>query len=255
MNFDIILENLRLFLWTDGDVTTGLWLTIQLLAISLLVGIAFALPLAVMRVSRSWWISTPVWFFTYIFRGTPLLVQMYVLYYGLADLDFIHDSWLWTYLQEAYICAWLAFGLNTAAYTCEIVAGAIKATPAGEIEAAVAIGMSKWTTLRSVILPSALRRAMPAYCNEVVFTLHGTALASGITLLDLAGVSRAVSMQYAAPFEPYIVALLLYGMCTFSVLRVFRIAERRFLKHLRPRTQQSRRRSQRNAPAELIDAR
>jgi arginine/ornithine transport system permease protein len=234
VNFDIVFDNLRLFLWADGDVSSGVWLTLQLLLISLIFGMMLALPLAVMRVSKGW-ISLPVSLFTYVFRGTPLLVQMYVIYYGLSELDWIRESWLWTYLQNAYVCAWLAFGLNTAAYTCEIVAGAIKATPAGEVEAAIAIGMSKWGRLRYVILPSALRRAMPAYCNEVVFTLHGTALASGITLLDLAGVARSVSMQYAAPFEPYLVALTLYSLCTFAILRTFRSAERRFMAHLRPR--------------------
>ncbi|TDG03521.1 ABC transporter permease subunit [Paraburkholderia guartelaensis] len=238
MNFNIVLDNLRLFLWTDGEVTAGLWLTVQLLLISLAFALVLALPLAVMRISNSRWLSTPVWFFTYIFRGSPLLVQMYVIYYGLAEVEFIRESWLWSYLQEAYVCAWLAFGLNTAAYTCEIFAGALKATPPGEVEAAVAIGMSKWARLRYVIYPSALRRAMQAYCNEVVFTLHGTALASGITLLDLGGVARAISMQYAAPFEPYLFALVLYSLCTFAILRIFRTLEKRYMAHVRPRGSQ-----------------
>ncbi|RQR69816.1 MULTISPECIES: ABC transporter permease [unclassified Burkholderia] len=235
MNFNIVIDNLRLFLWTDGDVATGLWLTVQLLLISLAFALVLALPLAVMRISRSRWLSTPVWLFTYVFRGSPLLVQMYVIYYGLAEVEFVRHSWLWTYLQEAYVCAWVAFGLNTAAYSCEIFAGALKATPSGEVEAAVAIGMSKWGRLRYVIYPSALRRAMQAYCNEVVFTLHGTALASGITLLDMGGVARAISMQYAAPFEPYLFALLLYSLCTFVILRIFRALERRYMAHVRPR--------------------
>ena len=236
MNFTIVLENIRLFLWTNGTTTTGLLLTLELLSISALSGVLLALPLAVMRASRSRWLSDPVRLFTYVFRGTPLLVQMYVIYYGLAEVDLIRESWLWVFLREAYICAWLAFSLNTAAYTCEIIAGSIRTTPVGELEAAAALGMSRWSQLRFVLLPGALRRALPAYSNEVIFTLHGTALASGITLLDLAGVARSVSMRYAAPYEPYIAALVLYGLSTFVLLQMFRFAERRWLAHVRPRS-------------------
>ena len=235
MNFSIVFDNIRLFLWTNGTATTGLLLTIELLAVSVISGLLLALPLAVMRASRNRWLSEPVRLFTYVFRGTPLLVQMYVIYYGLAEVDLVRQSWLWVFLREAYICAWLAFGLNTAAYTCEIIAGALRTTAAGELEAAAAFGMSRWIRLRFVLLPGALRRALPAYSNEVIFTLHGTALASGVTLLDLAGTARAVSMRYAAPYEPYIAALVLYGLCTIVLLQMFRFAERRWLAHLRPR--------------------
>ena len=235
MNFGIVFDNIRLFLWTDGTATTGLLLTLQLLLLSVLSGLLLALPLAVMRASRKRWISGPVQFFTYVFRGTPLLVQMYVIYYGLAEVEFVRQSWLWVFLREAYVCAWVAFGLNTAAYTCEIIAGALRTTAAGELEAAAAFGMSGCVRLRFVLLPGALRRALPAYSNEVIFTLHGTALASAITLLDLAGTARAVSMRYAAPYEPYIAALVLYGLCTLALLQIFRFAERRWLVHLRPR--------------------
>lgn len=235
MNFSIVFDNIKLFLWTDGAVSTGLLLTLELLVVSLLVGLILAVPLALLRASTNPLLSRPVWLFTYVFRGTPLLVQMYIFYYGLSEITAVKDSWLWPFLREAYVCAWLAFSLNTAAYTCEIIAGALKTTAHGESEAASAFGMSRWSRMRYVLLPGAFRRALPVYCNEVIFTLHGTALASAITLFDLAGVSRAVSMRYAAPYEPYIAALVLYGLCTVIVLQLFRLAERRWLKHLRPR--------------------
>jgi arginine/ornithine transport system permease protein len=187
----------------------------------------------VLRASDKPWLSRPVWLFTYVFRGTPLLVQMYILYYGLAESEAVRASILWPFLKHASVCAWLAFGLNTAAYSCEIFAGALRATAPGEVEAATAFGMGPWTRMRRILLPGALRRSLPAYSNEVMFTLHGTALASTVTLMDLGGVARAVSMRHAAPFEPYVAALVGYALLTGLVLLVFRWAEGRWLLHLK----------------------
>nr|WP_236658421.1 ABC transporter permease subunit [Pseudomonas knackmussii] len=229
------MDNLGLFLFSDGTRTTGLLLTVELFLISLLFGLALAIPLSVLRASGNPWLRAPVWLFTYVLRGTPLLVQIYIIYFGLAEIAWVRGSWAWQYLREAYVCAWLALGLNTAAYTIEILAGCILKTFHGEIEAARAMGMTRWTQMVHIVLPGAMRRAIPAYSNEVVLTLHATALASSITLLDLAGVGRSISMRYASPYEAYIAALILYALFTSLVFILFRFAERRWLAYLRPR--------------------
>lgn len=155
MNFDAIAENLPLYLG-------GLLVTLKLLLLSLAAGMALALPLAVVRTVFKGWPSRLVWVYTYAFRGTPMLVQLFLIYYGLAQFDAVRDSWAWPWLSSATFCAWLTFTLNTAAYTTEIIAGSIRALPAGEIEAAKALGMSRGQMLRRIVLPAALRRALPA---------------------------------------------------------------------------------------------
>ena len=135
MDFSIIADNLDLYL-------DGLWLTLQLVFLALLLGLIASIPLALMACSNNWLLRGPVFCYSYFFRGTPLLVQMFMIYYGAGQFQIIQDSFLWFILQEAYWCALIAFTLNTAAYTTEILRGAIKTTPQGEIEAAKACGMS-----------------------------------------------------------------------------------------------------------------
>lgn len=240
MNLTPLRDNWALLLWSDGSVTTGLLLTVELLIASLALGLALALPLAVMRASPNRWLSAPVWLLTYVVRGTPLLLQIYALYYGLAEVRVLRESAAWPLLRHAFICAWLAFSLNTAAYTTEIFAGALLTTARGEVEAAVAFGLNRWTRLSRILGPGALRRALPAYSNEVMFTLHGTALASSVTLLDLGGVGRALSMRYASPYAPYVAALVLYALCSVLLMQGFRIAERRWLGGLPLRVEAAR---------------
>lgn len=225
----IILDNLPLFL-------TGLLLTLKLTGYSLLFGLLLAMPLARLRVSRNRWVRQPVWAFTYFFRGTPMLLQLLVLYYGLAQFDWMRNSLLWPYLREPFWCALLAFSLNTCAYTTEIFAGAMRNIPHGEIEAARAYGMSPLTMLRRIILPSALRRSIPAYSNEVILMLHGSSIASAVTLMDLTGAGRSVYSDYYAPFEAFIFIGLVYMAMTFALVGLFRLLELRYLAYLAPRS-------------------
>ncbi len=229
MNFEAITESLPLY-------ANGLWITLQLLVVSLAAGLLAALPLAVLRVQRSRWLHGPVWCFTYAIRGTPLLVQLFLVYYGLAQFELVRDSIAWPWLQSAWFCAWLAFAINTCAYTTEILAGALKATPHGEVEAARALGLSRARVWRRILLPSALRRAIPAYGNEVVLMLHGTSLASVVTLLDLTGAAREVNSRHYLPFEAFLTAGAIYLALTLAIVGVQHAAERRWLAHLRPRT-------------------
>jgi arginine/ornithine transport system permease protein len=176
-----------------------------------------------------------VWLFTYAIRGTPLLVQLFLLYYGLAQFEWVRASAAWPLLKSAWFCAVAAFAINTCAYTVEILHGAIKAVPAGEVEAARALGMGRWQALRRIVLPSALRRSLPAYGNEVVLMLHGTALASVVTLHDLTGVAREVNSIHYLPFEAFVTAALCYLVITVVLVGAFQLAERRWLRPFLPR--------------------
>ena len=219
---------------------SGLWLTAQLTVLSLVAGLILAIPLAVLRISPRRAVSGPVWVFTYFFRGTPMLVQLLLIYYGLGQFEWVQAQWqaenaFWLIFREPYGCALVTFTLNTCAYTTEILAGALRTTPHGEIEAAQACGMSRLTMLRRILIPGALRRALPAYSNEAIFMLHGTAIASTVTLMDLTGAARNAYSQHFAPFEAFIFAGLLYLTLTFALVGLFRLAERRYLAHLLPR--------------------
>jgi arginine/ornithine transport system permease protein len=227
-DYNMIWENLPLYF-------SGVLVTLKILLISLALGLSLALPLALMRVSKSPLVNFPAWLYTYVIRGTPMLVQLFLIYYGLAQFEFIRDSFMWPYFSSATFCACLAFAVNTSAYTAEILAGSLKSTPHGEIEAAKAMGMSRAKLYRRILLPSAMRRALPQYSNEVIMMLHTTSLASIVTLIDITGAARTVSSQYYMPFEAFITAGLFYLVLTFILVRLFKLAERRWLAYLAPR--------------------
>ncbi len=225
MNFEIILDSLPQY-WQAA------WVTLQLLFMSLLIGLTVAIPLAVLRAANNPWFSKPIWVFTYLIRGTPMLVQLFLIYYGAGQFEWIRESVAWPYLSSAWFCAVLAFAINTCAYTTEMLAGAIKATPIGEVEAALSMGMSRVKMFVRILLPAAFRRALPAYSNEVIMMLHGTSLASTVTIMDLTGVAREVYSRHYLPYEAFIVAAVFYLTMTFVLVAIARLAEKHFLKHL-----------------------
>jgi len=212
----------------------GLVQTVQLVFLSLIIGLLVAVPLAILRTNRRWWVSGPVWVYTYLFRGTPLLIQLYIIYYGLAQIPGIQETFWWSIFREPFYPALLAFTLNTAAYTTEIFRGAIAAPPQGEIEAAKAYGMSWFLRLRRIVLPSAARRAVQAYSNEVIFMLHASAIASVVTIVDLTGAARNIYSRFYAPFEAFIGVALIYMALTFLLVFAFRKLENHLLRHQRP---------------------
>ncbi|MDA8483835.1 ABC transporter permease [Pseudomonas resinovorans] len=230
MNFDygLIWANLPLYF-------SGVLVTLSTLLASLAIGLALALPLGLMRVSRSPWLNAPAWLYTYVIRGTPMLVQLFLIYYGLAQFEWVRESALWPYLSNATFCACLAFAINTSAYTAEILAGSLKTTAHGEIEAARAVGMSRAGLYRRILLPSALRRALPQYSNEVIMMLHTTSLASIVTLVDITGAARTVNARFYLPFEAFLTAGVFYLALTFILVRLFKLAEHRWLAYLAPR--------------------
>ena len=229
MDLSIILENLPIYF-------TGLKNTVILVSISLVLGLLLAVPLAILRNYGNSLVQLPIRAFVYFFRGTPLLVQMFLIYYGFGQFDLIKESLLWPFFREAYFCALFAFTLNTAAYTTEILRGAIKATPHGEIEAAMAAGMSRFLMVRRIILPSAFRRALPAYSNEIIFMLHGSSLASVITIVDITGAARVINSRFYSPYEAFLTAAVFYLAITFLIVFLVKKLEVRWFAHLQPQS-------------------
>ena len=215
----------------------GLVMTAQLVFLSLIIGLFLAVPLAILRTVRNPFVSGPVWLYTYIFRGTPLLIQLYIIYYGIGQIEGIQETFWWDIFRDPFYPALLAFTLNTAAYTTEIIRGALMATPQGEVEAAKAYGMSWALRMRRIILPSAFRRAIQAYSNEVIFMLHASAIASVVTIVDLTGAARDIYSRFYAPFTAFVAVALIYMALTFLIVYGFRRLERHLLKHQRPLNQ------------------
>lgn len=215
------------------ELFTGLVVTIQLTVLTVLAGIGLAVPLGILRASPRKTVHGPIWLYTYFFRGTPMLIQLFLIYYGLAQFKMIRASVFWPLLREGYWCCLLAFTLNTVAYTIEIIAGAIRNVPLADIEAARALGMSPFTTLRRITLPVALRIMFPAYTNEVIFVLQSTSLASLVTVLDMTGVARVIIARTFSPYEIFITIALVYLALTYATLWLFRRFELRIYRHMR----------------------
>ncbi len=217
---------------------SGVVVTLELLAISLALGLVFAIPLAVARASTVKWLALTIAAFTFVIRGTPLLVQVYLIYYGVAQLEWVQARWdaiwPWVWFKEPLFCTLVAFVVNTTAYTIELIAGAIRETPHGEIEAAQSFGMSHRTLMSRIVLPSALRRALPAYGNEVILMLHATSIASVVPgIIDITGAANSLYATSYLPFEAYIAAAAIYLALTFAIVFVLRRIEARVLAHLR----------------------
>ena len=196
------------------DLLNGAVLTVQLVVISGIIGLFFGLVLAQLRLSKNW------------------LVQIFLIYYGLGQFEAIRNSFLWEpVLSQAYWCAIIAFTMNTSAYLAEIIRGAIQTIPVGELEAADAIGMSKWQKLTRITLPRAFGIVIPAYSNEVIFMLKGSALASTIALMDITGVARTISARTYTLMELFFAAGIIYLLLSWVILFSFRLFEKRMNRH------------------------
>lgn len=226
MNFSLIADVLP-------SLLDGLVLTVGLTLASVAVGAALSIPLALMRASPSAFLSYPVLAYTFVFRGTPLLVQLFLVYYGASQIAWLRSSMFWVVLRDPIWCALLAFSLNHAAYATEILRGGIRAVPVGEIEAGKAVGMSYLLRLRRLVLPSAARLALPAYANEVIMMLKASSLASTITIMEVTGTARKIVAQTFAPYEVFISAALIYLVLAFIAARFFQFLENRLSKHER----------------------
>ena len=231
---EILQQYWQSYLWTDGFQMTGVAMTAWLLVVSIAIGFVLAVPLSIARVSEKLWLRGPVWLFTYVFRGTPLYIQLLIIYAGIYSFDFVHNhQMLDEFFRDGLKCTILAFALNTGAYTTEIFAGAIRSIPHGEIEAAQAFGMSPWKRYTRIIIPSMLRRALPFYGNEVILMLHATTIAFTATVPDILKVARDVNAATYATFEAFGIAAVLYACLAFLLIWLFRKLEQRWLAFLK----------------------
>jgi octopine/nopaline transport system permease protein len=198
---------------------------------SLALGLALAMPVALLCTGPIAWLRWVANGYILFFRGTPALVQIYLVYYGSGQFEWIRSSALWPVLREPLWCAIIALGLNSGAYTGKMLSGAIAAVPRGMVEAAQALGLSRWRVLRLVTLPLAIRTALPAYGNEVILTLKASSLASTITLLELTGTARLLVSETYAPYEIFMLAGGIYLGISFVLTRVFAGIERQLQAH------------------------
>ena len=203
-------------------------LTIELTSLSLFFGIFVGVFFAILRTSKNKILFFISYYYSYIFRGTPLLVQIFIIYFGLAQLEWIRESFLWVFLKEPYSCAILAFTLNTGAYSSEIFRSAFETVNKGFVEAADGLGLSKINTFFKIKLPIAIRQSLPAYGNEMILMLKGTSLASTVTLLDLTGVAKHIISTTFRPVEVFIVAGSIYLIMAFIIHNFIKFLEKKY---------------------------
>jgi His/Glu/Gln/Arg/opine family amino acid ABC transporter permease subunit len=212
----------------------GLWVTVFLLVTSGLAGNAAAVLVALARASEKPWLKAPAAAFILVIRGTPLIVQMFLIYYGLGQFREVRSSFLWPILREPMACAFLALTISTAAYSGEVFRGAIQQVPKGQVEAGRALGLSKWQIRRFVILPLAFRQVIPVLANETVLLLKASAIVFTITVRDIMGEANIIRAQTFRVYEPLITAALLYLLLTFLIRRLFAYLEKRANRHMVP---------------------
>ncbi len=216
------------------QILAGARLTVLLAVMSLSIGFGLAVLAALMRRSKAFLFSAPVRAYVFIIRGTPLLLQLFFIYYGLGQLEIVRQSILWPVLSSPLWCALLALTLNTAAYGSEIIRGGLEAVPWGEMEAGRAFGMSGFLLFRRVIFPIAIRQALPAYGNEVILMVKATSLASTITIMEMTGIANMIMAESYRPMEAFIVAGGFYLTLNFIMTRIINWVEWQLSGHLRP---------------------
>jgi octopine/nopaline transport system permease protein len=226
MDFSFLYDTLLVLL-------PGVVLTLKLAVSSVLLGGLIALPLALMQLSGVGVLSRLARIYVFMFRSTPLLVQIFLIYYGLSQFREIRTSVAWPILRDPYWCAIIALTLNTAAYASEIIRGGIQAVPFGQIEAAHAAGMNRWQALRRIVVPLAYRQALPGYGNELILMVKATSLASIITLMEVTGLAAKLISETYRAIEVFIVAGAIYLVINFALTRLVKVAEHRLTPHLR----------------------
>jgi octopine/nopaline transport system permease protein len=205
----------------------GVALTGRLSFLIVLLALLLAVPLALARNAGSRWLNWPANAYILFFRGTPALIQVFLVYHGSGQFEWVRTSILWSVLRDPFWCLIIALGLNGAAYTAELLAGAMRAVPRGTVEAARALGLSWYASMRTVVAPLALRAVLPAYSNEIVLSVKATSLASTVTLLDLTGMARLEVSRTYAPYEVFLTAGAIYLAITFTLTQLLRALERR----------------------------
>ncbi len=225
MNYELMID-------TFPKLLGGSYITIQLVTISLFIGFCLAIGLALLRLSNNYFLNFFAKTYVFYFRGTPLLVQIFLIYYGIAQFEVVRESLAWIFFKEAYWCGILALTLNTCAYSSEIIRGGIQSVPFGQIESARSTGMSRFLLYRRIILPIAFRQALPAYGNEMILMVKATSLVSTITIMDITGIARLVIAKTFSPVEIFIAAGLIYLTINFIITRLISYCEFKLTPYL-----------------------
>ncbi len=212
----------------------GLGLTLELLLLSSFIGLVLAVITLLMRISGRWFLVAPAVAYIYIFRGTPILVQIFVIYHGLPQFEFIRESVFWPFLREPFWCCVLALSLNAGAYVSEILRGGVLGVDKGLLEAASALGISKTQSFIYITSPIAIRLSLPAYSNDIISMTKATALASTVTLADMTGVARTIVTQTFAPYEIFLSVAIIYMVIAWMVQKGFGMLEGRMSRYLKP---------------------
>ena len=226
MDFNLILKNYPIIL-------QGLDNTILLVFLSLSIGFIISIFFALARTSKYKWLSKLIYSYVFIIRGTPLLVQIYLIYFGLGQLQVIRDSILWIVLKEPFYCGLLALIMNTVAYTSEIIRGGIESVSKGQKEACKALGMNKFIMYYKIILPVAFRQALPGYGNEMILMVKATSLVSLTTYMEMTGIARNIMAKTFAPIEAFVAAGTIYLLLNFIVVQFIKYLEWKYNPHLR----------------------
>ena len=214
-------------------VLSGLDNTLLLLLVSLPIGFILALIFALGRVSKIKILSSAIASYIFVIRGTPLLVQIYLIYFGLGSIKFIRESFLWYALKEPFWCGVLALTINTVAYGAEIFRGGIQSIEKGQVESGLSLGFSKIMLLRKVVLPIAIRKVLPSYGNELILMVKATSLVSLTTYMEMTGLARKIMAKTFAPVEAFVAAGILYLFLNFLMVQFVRYLEWKYNPHLR----------------------
>ena len=203
-------------------------ITLKLLSASLVVGLVIGLLFAILRLNKNIFVNKFAYSYSYLFRGTPLLVQIFIIYYGLGNIEYLRSTFLWVILKEPYWCAIIAFALNTGAYTSEILRSAFQTIKPGIIEAGKSLGISNKIIFYKIQIPIAIRQSLPAYGNEIILMMKGTSLASTVTLMDITGVAKYIISTTFKPIEVFIVAGGIYLFMTFIIHNAIKFLEKKY---------------------------
>ena len=203
-------------------------ITLKLLSVSLIIGLFIGLFFAILRLNKNIFINKFAYGYSYVFRGTPLLVQIFIIYFGLGQIEYLRSTVLWVILKEPYWCAIIAFALNTGAYTSEILRSAFQTIKPGIIEAGKSLGISNKVIFYKIQIPIAIRQSLPAYGNEIILMMKGTSLASTVTIMDLTGVAKYIISTTFKPIEVFIVAGGIYLFMTFIIHNVIKFLEKKY---------------------------
>ena len=203
-------------------------ITLKLLSVSLIIGLFIGLFFAILRLNKNVFINKFAYGYSYIFRGTPLLVQIFIIYFGLGQIEYLRSTILWVILKEPYWCAIIAFALNTGAYTSEILRSAFQTIKPGLIEAGKSLGISNKIIFYKIQIPIAIRQSLPAYGNEIILMMKGTSLASTVTLMDLTGVAKYIISTTFKPIEVFVVAGGIYLFMTFVIHNFVKFLEKKY---------------------------